>query len=314
MDKQRRPRSVKSHYALLVNKAATNYQQRSVAKLISAIRAKGGAYTLYEPKTPTDTLHQAEVALGYRRANKACPRPYYRAGKVTALIACGGDGTFNLAGRAALKTDIPVGCLPMGRFNNIDQALNGTTGIDTAITRIVGGKHRLIDSATAAGVTFFGSVGMGFMVELAQQLQDRGTPRFSLGWSKMGARAAGEVQLHKTILKVDAFQFEIRPIILNINLLSHSNGLPLTPASVADDGLAEIVFDRGDNVGNFSSFTRLILKKKYLYGDDVRLYRGKTITCQSVKGRRLYLDGELISVPNESLEIQIGEKQLHVLV
>ena len=77
-------------------------------------------------------------------------------------------------------------------------------------------------------------------------------------------------------------------------------------------GIGKVVFDRGDNAGNFSSFTRLILKKKYLYGDDVRLYRGKIITCQSVKGRKLYLDGELISVPNESLEVRIGEKQLTV--
>jgi diacylglycerol kinase family enzyme len=227
-------------------------------------------------------------------------------------VACGGDGTFNLVARAALRADIPVGCLPLGRFNNIARSLNPTADPDKAIEKIISRGYRTIDTATAAGLPFFGSVGLGFVAKLLEQLQKQDVPRLSFGWSQLGARAASEVRLKRTILKVDAFRFEIRPIILSINLLSYSAGLPLTPASIPDDGLAEVVFDQGNNAGSFSAFTRLTLRKKYLYGDDVRLYRGRAITCQSVKGSTLYLDGELIELPDDTLEIRISDKKLHV--
>ncbi len=312
MTRKRQQRTGKSHFAILVNQSASGYRKAAVDRLISAIRDAGGTYTFYEPESAIDLLKQAEVTAGSRRSSSAYPAPYARGGKVTSLIACGGDGTFNLCARAALSGDLPVGCVPLGKMNNIAKYLYGSAEIEPAIKAIISGGYRQIDVGRAADIPFFGSVGLGFIPHLLEELSEQKAPRFALGWSQLGARIAGGVTLKKTLLKVDSFRFEIRPIILNVNLLPYSAGLPLTPASIADDGHAEIVFDQGDDPGNFASYTRLILKKKYLYGNEVRLYRGKAITCQPVRGRNLYLDGEMISVPNDILEIQIDQKQLSV--
>jgi diacylglycerol kinase family enzyme len=59
-----------------------------------------------------------------------------------------------------------------------------------------------------------------------------------------------------------------------------------------------------------SALTKALYKGKYLFGNDVRMYRGQTITIQPVKGRTLYLDGELIPLPTNILSIKIGEKQV----
>ena len=117
----------------------------------------------------------------------------------------------------------------------------------------------------------------------------------------------------RTIVKIDAFRFDITPIMLSVNLLPHTCGLPLTPVSLPDDGTAEVVFDRGDQVGSFSGFARQIFKRKYLYGSEIALYRGRTISIQMVKGRTLYLDGELVTVPNPVLDVVFSGKQLKVL-
>ncbi len=235
-----------------------------------------------------------------------------RRGEVTSIIACGGDGTFNLAARGALANDLPVGCLPLGRFNNIAHHLYGEDNPDTAIAKIVKGDYKKFDVGTVADQPFFGAVGLGFVPELMNLLAEKRTPRFGIGWSQLAAKAAANVALHKTVIKVDAFRFEVTPMFLNVNLLPYAAGLPFSTASLIDDTQAEVIFDVGASMGDFSSFVRSIYKKKYLYGREIRMFRGKVITIQSTKGRTLYLDGELIQLPTSALTITIGEQQVKI--
>ena len=313
MISRRRRKVQKGHYALLVNRLAGSYNEKAISRLIAAIRDHGLSYTLYEPDSAIDLLHQAEVAVGLRKATPSLPRPYERGGKVTGLVACGGDGTFNLVARAALKAGLPVGHFPLGRMNNVASSFYGSTDPGDAIKHILSAGARTSNAAIAGGLPFFGSIGLGFTPELLSEMKDRPLPRLALGWAKLGAAAAARVESSRTIVKIDAFRFEIRPIILNVNILTHSAGLPLTPASVPDDGQLEIVFDVEPQVEKFASFTRQLRKKQYLYGDEFRLYRGQVIAIEGVAGRTLYLDGELIKLPTDVLEVRVEEKKLQVL-
>ncbi|MBN1211779.1 MAG: NAD(+)/NADH kinase [candidate division Zixibacteria bacterium] len=312
MVRKRHIKSKNAHYCILVNKAAAGYQSKQVKTLINAIRKSGGYYTIYEPVSAMDLYNQAMVVVGRRRPNHYLPLPDQRRGPITALVAAGGDGTFNLIARAAVKAGIPMGALPLGRFNNISRFLCAGGDFSAAVRKIVDGNYRQIDTATVANQIFIGSIGLGFIPELAELLEEKKTPRFGLGWSQLGARAAARVKPVSTVIKMDAFRFEVKPLILNINLMSFSVGLPLTPSSLSDDGRAEIIFDQGNMVGEFSTYTRLIFKRKYMYGNEIRLYRGQDINIQSTQGRKLYLDGELIEMPGNSLEIKINRNELKV--
>jgi diacylglycerol kinase family enzyme len=313
MIRKRQRRSKKEHYALLVNRKAAGYQAKAVSSLISAIRSRGHSYSVWEPESAMDLLRQSEVAVGLRQANEKYTRPFARGGKVTALVSCGGDGTFNLVARCAHKTDLPVGLLPLGRLNSLAASFYGSTAVDVAIKKIVSPSVRPADVGLAGNLPFFGSLGIGFLPRLVEHLADEGRPKFSLGWSKLAAKAAAEVEPRDLILKIDAFRFEIQPMMLNVNLVSYSGGLPLSPASVVDDGHVEVIFDAGNQAGNFSSFVRLIGKGKYLYGDQFRLFRGSVVLLQAVKGRTLCLDGEFIDLPTEALEIKVEDKKLQVI-
>jgi diacylglycerol kinase (ATP) len=310
---KRRRKVQKGHYALFVNRTARGYSEKAVNRLVSAIHANKLSYTVYEPDSAANVVRQAEVAVGMRQANQALPRPYERGGKVTGLVACGGDGTFNLVARAALKAGLPVAHYPLGRLNNVAASFYGTTDPNQVIKNILSAGARASDAATVSGLPFFCSVGLGFAPQMLAEIGDRALPRLSIGWAKLGSAAASKVEPVRTVLKVDSFRFEITPTILNINILPYTVGLALTPASVPDDGQLEVVYDVESQAEKFASFTRLLRKKQYLFGDEFRLYRGQVIAVEGVAGRTLYLDGELVKLPTDVLEVKIDEKKLQVL-
>lgn len=310
MGRSRHQKESSGHYLILVNRAAANYSRKAVSKLIDAIKKNGRHYTIFEPdsamallKQAQDTVHaNAKPSVGARR-----PDGY---GPITAIVACGGDGTFNLAARAAVEADLPVGAVPMGKFNSIVHYLYGDTTVDKGIHCIVAGNYRKLDIGQAADQPFIGAIGLGFLPELYKLLASEKPPRFSFGWSQIGGKAASAVKPTAMTLKIDAFKLEATPVLFNVNLLPYAVGLPFSEASIIDDQHGEVILDMGMKPAEASALTKALYRGKYLFGNDVRMYRGQTITIQPVKGRTLYLDGELIPLPTNILSIKIGEKQV----
>lgn len=295
---------------VLVNKKAANYSRRAVSRLLESIKKHGRNYTIYEPESAMGLLKQAQDVVKATAKPTAGAQRSERRGAFTAIIACGGDGTFNLAARAATEADLPIGAVPLGRFNSIARHLYGDITVDKAIAHIMTGNYRKIDVGMAADQPFFGAVGLGFLPELFQLLTKEKPPRFGFGWSQFGAKAASAVKPAAMTLKIDAYKLEASPVLFNVNLLPFAAGLPFSEASIMDDQHAEVIFDMGMKPADASTLTKALYKGKYLFGNEVRMYRGQSITIQPVKGRMLYLDGELIPLPTNVLSIKIGEKQV----
>ncbi|MEW6050221.1 MAG: diacylglycerol kinase family protein [Candidatus Zixiibacteriota bacterium] len=310
MTRTRHQKEKNRHYALFLNRKASGFQARTIEKLTKAIRQAGAYYTIHEPDSAMTLLKQAQQ-VKQLHATAAAGSPAVRGrGDITALVACGGDGTVNLVARAASELDLPVGVLPLGQFNNIARHLYGELTPDTAVAKIVKADYRTFDIATAADQPFIGAVALGFVPELARTMEGKKLPRFGLGWSQLGAKAAANVQMTKSIIRVDAFRFEVTPVMINIHLLPYAAALPFSPASLTDDNQLEVAFDVGTKVGDFSAITRLIYKKKFLFGDELRMYRGHEVTIQPTKGKTLYLDGELIPLPTNFVSIKMTDRKV----
>lgn len=306
--RKRSQRSRNAHYLILANESADRFDSGTVDAMISAIRAKSGQYTVIRTDTVQKALSMARATLGLKRGRRQVPVPVARRGAVTAIIAAGGDGTVSLAGRLAAEANVPLGLLPMGHLNNIARSLVKLE--DPAIERIMAGKYEKIDTGRVGPFTFLGSIGFGFIPSLAKKLAKRRPPRFAIGWAKLGGRAAAEVKPKKMTIKIDAFRFEVAPLLVSINLLPTAAGLELSPASLDDDGQAEVIFDRGDQIGEFATFTRLIVKGQYHYGDGVRLYRGRVIRLMGIGGLPMYVDGDIVETPSDELPVTVEEKRL----
>ena len=300
------------HFCLLVNKQATNYNERAIKKLVKAILNNGHHFTVLEPNSAFSLYDQAQSAAGLKRHRGVVLNQVKKWGNISALIACGGDGTFNLVARAGFKSNLPVAVLPMGKFNNLCQSVYKTIEPDKIIKKILARKIQTINVGKIADQMFFSSIALGFIPKLQEILEEKKQPRFSFGWSQLGTKAATVRLPQKTILKVDSFKFETSSKMINVNLLPLSCGIPISNASLPDDGKSEIIFDINVSSKKFGNYLSQIIKGKFVYGSDFRMYRGKSISIEPVEGYNLYLDGEIIKVPSEMIEISILEKDLKI--
>jgi diacylglycerol kinase family enzyme len=290
-----RPRPV---FNVIVNQKASDYSRQKVRQLLEAITRAKGQYFIAEPDSPKSAISHIKYIL-----NK----------KPSAVVVCGGDGTVNLVARNLIRRKTCLGIVPMGRFNNIYRSLYGEPDMIIALGHIISGKEKKIDAGVASGKFFLGSVAVGLIPEVYELLQKKRTPRFSIGWSRMAAQAAASAVIKPLSAKIDEFQFNLTPQTLGINLLPYAVGLPLVPACVYDDGKCEVVFDAGKAQAIMSGYIRQVFKRKYLYSDEIRMFRGKKVSISPLAGRKMYIDGEIMECRVADLEIEVLEKRIRVL-
>jgi len=311
--RQRQQKGPRAHYLIVVNKAAGGYSERSVRRLTGVIRQRNAFYTVVEQRTAAEALRNARDICRLDKRGRSLPPPITRRGKVTALVAAGGDGTVSQIASIAIEADLPMGILPMGRYNNIANSLcSDALEIQTAVNAIVNRSYRPIDVAHFGDRLVVGSVGFGLLPALAKRLEGQGPPRFAFRWSALASKVADTVKSEPMTVTIDAFRFDIAPRLFMINLLPYATGLQLSPASVADDHQAEIIFDVDCSPKDLGHYVRAVYKGKYVYGSDVRLFRGGSIKIDSFPKGDVLLDGDVITASGSDILMEVGRHQLKV--
>jgi len=233
-----------------------------------------------------------------------------RRGKVTSLVAAGGDGTVNLVARSAIEAELPLGILPLGKNNDIARSFNPSLDLERSITAITERNYRQIDTMIVDKKLVVGSMSFGLLVQLQKELGDKAWPRFAFRRTAWGSKIADSIKIRRVTLKMDSFRFDIQPTLLNINLLPYSLGLHLSPASLFDDQQAEIIFDVGCSNPVLGKFISHVYKGEYIYGSEIRLLRGSVIHLHLVGKQQVLIDGERVQLSVNEVEMKVGEKRL----
>ena len=294
--KTQKPR-FKAIYNIIGNPAATDYSKDKVDRLCKAIVDSGGRYFLSIPDSEKNLLYHIKRIVSKSPGG---------------IIVCGGDGTVNMVARHIIRRTISLGIIPMGRFNNIYRSLYGPPDFSGALEHILSRRNKKIDYALASGNFFLGSLAFGFIPQLCELLKSRKIPRFAISWSRLAAQAAAMVEPTPLSIKIDAFGFEFTPQTFSVNLLPYSCGLPIVQSYSPDDGKCEVVLDIGEGRAILSSYARQLFKKKYIYSDDIRLYRGERISISSVKGKKVYIDGELMTLKEPEMRIEVHPQKIRI--
>ncbi len=152
------------------------------------------------------------------------------------VVAAGGDGTVSAVAQGLLSTDIPLGIVPVGTYNNIARSLDIPTNIDGILDVLIHGRPWRIDAATANGKPFMEVAGVGLdarLVPVAEQLK--------LGaWYQLGdaLQTLRAYQPRKVLIEcADGSRLATRPLMALVsNMPYFGMGFAIAPTAQPDSG------------------------------------------------------------------------------
>ena len=233
-----------------------------------------------------------------------------------AVIACGGDGTVNMALQAVAGTHIALGILPVGTGNDNAGALGvprdpreaanliaDLVSQDTAYVVDVG-------RASASGVShwFLGVLSSGFDSSVNARANEMSWPS---GQARYVAAIVGELRVFKAVhyrLTLDAGLSTERIVEKPGMLLAVANGprygggMKVAPDAQMDDGLLDLTFLDELKTATFLRVFPSVYAGTHIRRPEVHQYRARTVRIEAPE-QTAYADGELIGPLPVDVEI-----------
>lgn len=229
------------------------------------------------------------------------------------LLACGGDGTCNLAATAAISKNIPMCIIPDGSANGLAKELNIPLDLSKALELLNTGKESVIDYMLVNDTLCIRQAEVGINAQLIQSFE-AAKGRGMLTYVNHFFRNLFKWGRFSFKLKTDTEIFAKRKAIsvTFANARKFGTGAIINPIGSIDDGQFEIVVIR--------SFPLYSLPSIFLRFFTGRIHKSiffDILTCKnadvSLKHRKLLqIDGEVIGKVKE-IHITIVPKGLRIL-
>jgi diacylglycerol kinase family enzyme len=159
---------------VILNAAASGFLHRSVRDISGQILSGFAAHGI-----------GADIHLAFGGSLEKRVRDAIADGTVIAVVAGGGDGTVGSIAAALVDTDIPLGILPLGRFDHFARDLRIPPDLEQAIEVIARGHIAAVDAGEVNGRIFVNNSSLGaypFLVLDREKMRRRGRMRRPLAF------------------------------------------------------------------------------------------------------------------------------------
>lgn len=290
----------KGQLGIIINPAAGRGKgAAALERLLPEIHsAWDGEVRLYKTTGPGDGTVQAEKAI---------------AEGAVILASAGGDGTLCEVIQATAPEQIPVLCLPNGTGNDLVRTL-GISSLEHAASLLQTGKVSNIDAGLLEGKRFVNILSCGFDAEVGDKINKR--YRHLKGTAAYLAGVISTLVSYKALpltLEIDGTRVERKVMLCAVaNAQTYGGGMKVSPHSVVDDGLLEVIL-----VGEVSRFEFLktfpkVFSGSHLSHPAISTYQGRRIKISSEKELAVGLDGDVIH--RSEIEIIIDPLSVPVIV
>jgi YegS/Rv2252/BmrU family lipid kinase len=164
------------------------------------------------------------------------------AGEVDAIVLAGGDGTVHAAAPALLRTELPLGILPLGTANDLARAIGLPLDLTQAAEVIAAGNTRRIDVGEVNGQPFFNVAHIGLGAALAGGLTATMKRRFGpLAYPMAAVRALGGLRPFRGEIVAGEERAALRTVGITVGngRFFGGSGLVAEDAQI-DDGLLHL--------------------------------------------------------------------------
>ncbi|MEV5962634.1 diacylglycerol kinase family protein [Kribbella sp. NPDC051952] len=220
---------------------------------------------------------------------------------VDLVVVAGGDGTVRVVCAELARTGIPVAVLPAGTGNLLARNLGISLDLDVALTELLGGNERRIDSVLIEGDElssdrFVVMAGMGLDAAIIADAPDELKKR--VGWAAYVVSTLKN--LNHPFVRVEIIVDNQTPVrrrartvvIGNVGTLQAN--IPLLPDAQPDDGLIDAVVVAPRRISHWPRLVLSLVVKSWRE-QHVERFTGRQIQVTAATTVRRQLDGDTIS-------------------
>lgn len=239
------------------------------------------------------------TATSREQAEEACRAAV--ADGVSAVVAMGGDGTYNVALQAVAATGIPLGLVPAGTGNDLAVQLGSPedplAAADALAAALRTGRTRPVDLARMAAPgrpdRWYGAVlAAGFDAIVNERANAMRWPRGPRRYDVAVLLELIRLRPRRYALRLDGEPTELDAVLVAVgNTASYGGGMRICPAADPTDGLLDVVV-----AGPVSRTTLTRIKPRVYEGTHVdhpavRTFRARVVEL-AAEGITAYVDGE----------------------
>jgi YegS/Rv2252/BmrU family lipid kinase len=238
-----------------------------------------------------------------------------------ALIAMGGDGTFQALANAAFGAEVLLGVLPLGGGNDFAAALGLPMHPVKAAEAILGGNPRFVDLVrvgTAEGRTrlYAGGGGIGLDAEAARYASGA-YRRFPGRLRYIASALRALVGFEAIAVRIEFPGSELPPweakalLAAALNSPTYGAGLKLAPGATLDDGSLHVVLI--EDIGIFGALALLprLMGSGELRTSRVKRWQVPKVRLTTRKPSVFHGDGEILG--STPVEIEVVPRAVQVL-
>lgn len=229
------------------------------------------------------------------------------------IVAMGGDGTMNEVAQAVAHSDAVFGLIPGGSGNGLGRHLGLQGSIPQALTTLINGRIRSIDTGEANRQPFFNIMGIGYDAELSvmfNRLTRRGLwPYLREGLKLWRSYRPAEYTVHGPggTLTIEALMVAVA------NSDQYGYNCFISPGAEVDDSLLNLVLVKPVSALQFVPLAYRMRCGTADKSPHVKLLSGDRFLIETNVSSPIHTDGE-VHEPTSRVEVGVRPQSLRMLV
>ncbi|MBD2358546.1 lipid kinase [Tolypothrix sp. FACHB-123] len=263
---------------LLVNRHARQGQKR-LPEAIQCLEKAG--FDLIEESTE-NPHHISEIIL-------------HHLNQVDLVIVGGGDGTLNAAADALMKTQLPLGILPLGTANDLARTLGIPNSLTAACKIIANGQQQRIDLGWVNGKHFFNVASMGLSVKITQRLTKEVKRRWGiLAYLATALQVVWESRPFSAEIRMNGQSICVRTVQIAVgNGRYYGGGMAVAHDATIDDQRLDLYSIEINHWWQIIPLLPAMRQGRHIKWREVRALQGQDMVIYTRKPRPINTDGEI---------------------
>lgn len=231
------------------------------------------------------------------------------------IVAVGGDGSINDCVRGLVGSNAILGIIPCGSGNGLARCLHIPLNISRAIEVINESHFVNIDTVKLNGLPFVSIAGVGFDALIAEKFRGNTTRGFQT-YARIALQDYPMYEPRTYRLLIDGHIITTKALFVSF---SNSNqfgyNAVVAPKAVLTDGLLDVsIVKKMPLAFAGPGLIQLLFFRNFDKNAYVKTFKVKNVKLLDFEDKAINLDGECIEIQDKTLDFEIVEHSLNVII